>query len=72
LRAVTLTVVENDLEAEMLCGMLRANGIKCAYEKADAGGALAIYTASTQIGPTTVLVDETQLEEARKLLRESQ
>jgi Putative prokaryotic signal transducing protein len=65
---VTLTVVSNDLEAEMLCGMLRANGIECSYAKTDVGSALAMYTAISQAGPTTVLVDETRLEQARRLL----
>jgi len=65
---VTLTVVSNDLEAEMLCGLLRANGIECSYAKTDVGGALAMYTATSQAGPTAVLVDETRLEQARKLL----
>jgi sugar/nucleoside kinase (ribokinase family) len=68
--AATLTIVSNDLEAEMLCGELRANGIDCWYEKTDAGGALAMYTTTSQAGPTTVLVDATQLEQARKFLPE--
>ena len=62
---MTLTIVSNDLEAEMLCGMLRANGTECSYAKTDVGGAM--YTATSQAGPTTVLVDETRLEQARKL-----
>jgi hypothetical protein len=31
---VTLTVVANELEAEMLCGELRANGIACEHRSA--------------------------------------
>ena len=66
--AVTLTVVSNDLEAEMLCGMLRANGIKSAYEKTEAGAAIGMYRRTSQAGPTSVLVDETQLAQAQNLL----
>jgi hypothetical protein len=63
---VTLTVVGSDLEAEMLCGELRVNGIECSYEKAGMGQALG--SAVTASGPTAVLVEEQQLEEAQKLL----
>jgi hypothetical protein len=66
--AVTLTVVDNDLEAEMLCGLLRANRIECTYEKTQAGAAFGLALQTSQAGPTSVLVDETQLEEARTLL----
>jgi hypothetical protein len=65
---VMLTMVASGYEAEMLCGELRANGIECRYEKTDAGGALAVYTANAQAGATTIFVEEAQLEEARKLL----
>jgi hypothetical protein len=65
---VPLTIVPSGFEAEMLCGELRANGIECGYEKTDAGGGLAVYTANSQVGATTVLVEEAQLDEARKLL----
>jgi Putative prokaryotic signal transducing protein len=64
---VTLTVVATDLEAEMLCGELRANGITCSYDKTNPAAALGMYGVG-QAGPTAVLVEEEQLEEARKLL----
>jgi Putative prokaryotic signal transducing protein len=64
---VTLTVVSNQLEAEMLCGELRANGIPCSHETTSPAAALGIYAVG-QAGPTAVMVDETQLEEARHLL----
>jgi hypothetical protein len=69
---VTLTVVPNELEADMLCGMLQANGIACSHRTAglqstlygsDVGGVLY-----GQGAPTEVLVEEEQLDEARKLL----
>ena len=68
---VTLTVVPNDLEAEMLCGELRANGIECSYEKTNTAAALGMYGVG-QAGPSAVLVEEEQLEEARKLLPDDQ
>ena len=69
---VKLTVVPSGFEAEMLCGELRANRIESWYEKTDAGGGLAAYTANSQVGATTVLVEEAQLEAARKFLPNDQ
>lgn len=69
---VTLTTVANELEAEMLCGELRANGIACSQRNASIGSALygdAVAGAVFgQASPTEVLVEEEQLEEARRLL----
>jgi len=69
---VTLTTVANELEAEMLCGELRANGIVSSQRNASVGGVLygdAVAGAVFgQASPTEVLVEEAQLEEARKLL----
>ena len=64
---VTLTVVSNDLEAEMLCGELRANGIECTYEKTNPAAAVGQYGVG-QAGPSAVLVEEEQLAQAQRLL----
>jgi hypothetical protein len=64
--AVELTVVHDEMEAEVICGILRNHGIECGYRKTDAAGAWTVGFASG--GPTQVLVDETKLDEARKLL----
>ena len=69
---VSLTVVSNDLEAEMLCGELRANGIECCYRKIGPGANLGTYAMVGQGGPTEVLVDAGRLDEARKLLPDNQ
>ena len=73
---VSLTVVDNELEAEMLCGMLRANGIQCAHQNSSVGaaqyGAEVAGVVFGQGSPTEVLVEEAQLEEARKLLPDPQ
>ena len=68
---VTLTVVANEPEAEMLCGMLQANGIASTYRLTNlaAGMADASYAMG---GPREILVDEEQLEEARKLLPDNE
>jgi len=69
---VPLTVVANELEAEMLCGELRANGIGCEHRSAgmlaDSYGSAVAGAVFGQAVRTEVLVEEAQLEEARKLL----
>jgi len=64
---VTLTIVHDEPEAEMLCGLLRTDGLTCSYRKTDiAAGA---WTGGfARGGPIEVLVDEHDLEAARKLL----
>jgi len=67
--AVTLTVVGDEMEAEIVCGMLRANGIKCAYRRTNMSAGAGTYGGGFAIaGPTEVLVDEDDLDAARKLL----
>jgi hypothetical protein len=66
---VTLTVVGSQMEAEALCGMLRANGIACGYRVSDAASGIAMTTgASLSIGAVEILVDQQHLAEAQKLL----
>lgn len=64
---VVVTVVPDEVEADMVCGMLAANGIRGWYQKANAGAAIWTGTMAT-IGPVQVLVDETDVEDARRLL----
>jgi hypothetical protein len=65
-----LTVVGNELEAEMLCGMLRAHGIACTYRLTDLAAGMS--DASFAMGtPREILVEEERLEEAHKLLPNS-
>ena len=63
---VTLTVVPNEMEAEEIRGLLRVNGIESAYRATSTGGGLIGITGS--IGPTEVLVEESDLERAQDLL----
>jgi Putative prokaryotic signal transducing protein len=65
--AVTLTVVPNELEAEVICGSLRANGIACTYRKTDMAAGWTMGTIAG--GPIEVLVDESDLAAARELVQ---
>ena len=66
---IRLTVVTDEMAAEVLCGRLRASGIKCAHRKTDSAAAISAYGGGFAVaGPTEVLVDERDLEDARKLL----
>ena len=63
---VVLTVVSGEPEAEILCGLLQANGIDCAWRETDAiDSPLEDFTAA---GPREILVREPDLEAARALL----
>ncbi len=67
---VTLTVVANQIEAEILCGMLRANGIECAYRRTNVAAGMA-DAGPGMAGPQEVFVDGSRYEEARALLPSS-
>ena len=64
---VVLTVVHDEAEAEIICGLLRANGIECSHRKTDlAAGTWTIGFASG--GPVELLVKEEDLVAARELV----
>ena len=59
---VRLTIVWNEAEAQVLCGMLRTEGIPCIYRVTD-------QSAEVQFGGgREVLVNEADLARARELL----
>jgi Putative prokaryotic signal transducing protein len=63
---VVLTVVSSEPEAEMVCGLLRSNGIDCAYRDTDAiDSPLEDFTSA---GAREILVRPHDLEAARALL----
>jgi hypothetical protein len=67
--AVTLTVVGDEMEAEAVCGLLRTNGIECAYRRTNMSAGAGTYGGGFAIaGPTEVLVDENDLAAARKIV----
>ena len=63
--SVPLTVVD-EVEAELICGLLRSAGIKCAHRQA--GVASGSLEALNLGGPHEVLVAEEDLEAARELI----
>ena len=64
-----LTVVKDEPEAEILCGLLQANGIECAYRDTEAiDSPLEDFTAA---GAREILVRPADLEAARALLPDS-
>ena len=63
---VVLTVVQSEPEAELVCGLLRSNGIECAYRDTEAiDSPLEDFTPA---GPREILVRPDDLESARALL----
>ena len=63
-----LTVVSGTSEAEVLCGLLRSEGIKCAYRDTDAiDSSLEDFMAA---GAQEIVVQESDLEAAKELLPE--
>jgi hypothetical protein len=66
---VVVTVVSDEPEADVVCGLLRSAGIDCAYRDTEAiDSSLEEFTAA---GPREILVRESDVEAARALLAES-
>jgi Putative prokaryotic signal transducing protein len=69
---VELAIVANEMEADMLCGELRANGIECMHRATGIaahqfGSSMTSVTFGAGV-PTAVFVDERDLDRARALL----
>jgi hypothetical protein len=62
-----VTVVSNDAEAEMLCGLLRLEGIKCYFRKTNYGAGSTDGMLSS-FGPTEIVVGASDLERAHEVL----
>ena len=68
--AVVVKVVSDEPEAEIVCGLLRASGIECAYRDTEAiDSPLEDFTAA---GPREILVHAADLEDARALIGEDE
>ena len=66
---VVLTVVSDQPEAEIVCGLLQTNGIDCAYRDTEAiDSPLEDFTAA---GPREILVREPDVETARALVADT-
>ncbi len=63
-----LTVVPSGLDAEMLCGRLRLEGIRCYYRMTDVAGGAWVLGMGLAVGPVEVIVDAAKLERAQELL----
>jgi hypothetical protein len=63
---VALTMVRSEAEAELVCGMLRADGIACGYQQTNVGAGAA--DGFTRGGALEVFVAAEDLNRARKLL----
>ena len=66
--SVVLTIVPNEPEAEILCGLLKANGIDCDYRETDSID--SPIEGFVPAGPQEVRVRAEDLEAARALLPE--
>jgi hypothetical protein len=67
---VGLTVVRNEAEAEVVCGMLRSNGIACGYEQTNFGAGAA--DGFPRGGAVEIFVGEEDAPRARQLLEPDQ
>jgi hypothetical protein len=63
---VGVTVVANEPEAELVCGMLRSDGIECTYRQTNFGAGAA--DGWSWGGPFEIFVDEGDLDRARSLV----
>ena len=64
--SVVLMVVSGAPEADVVCGLLRSNGIDCAYRDTEAiDSPLEEFTAA---GPREILVRPSDLEAAKELI----
>jgi len=67
---VRVTTVPGEPEAEVFCGLLRANGIKCGYRPTDEADS-AFEGFGGEGGEREILVAPADLEAARALLDET-
>jgi Putative prokaryotic signal transducing protein len=61
-----LTVVRNELEAELVCALLRSAGVSCAHRITDYGA--GAWDGVPTGGPREIVVREEQLGDARAVL----
>jgi hypothetical protein len=56
------------MEADMACGLLRTEGIRCGHRQTTYGGAIAESVSG--FGPREVYVDPSDADRAQELLKE--
>jgi hypothetical protein len=69
-QGVPVTTVSDEVEAEVVCGLLRSAGIECGHRITDEMDSPLHGIASD--GPREILVHEPDLETARALLADAQ
>jgi hypothetical protein len=67
---VVVTTVADEIEAEVVCGLLRSNGFECGHRVTEATDSPLEGIASD--GPREILVHESDLERARSVLADAQ
>jgi hypothetical protein len=65
---IAVTVVPNEVEAGVVCGMLQANGVACRYSQTDFGAASMDGMPG---GQQQILVQASDVDRARELLAEA-
>ena len=67
---VVVTTVSGEMEADVVCGLLRSAGIECGHRVTEATDSALEGIASD--GPREILVHETDLEVAQAVLADAQ
>jgi hypothetical protein len=67
---VVVTTVSDEIEAEVVCGLLRSAGIECGHRVTEATDSALEGIAAD--GPREILVHATELEAARVVLADAQ
>ena len=67
---VVVTTVPGEMEAEVVCGLLRSAGIECGHRVTEATDSALEGIAAD--GPREILVHATELEAARVVLADAQ
>lgn len=67
---VRLTIASHEPQAELLCGLLRENGIQCVHRITNYAFGAGGEMPSSGAGPREVLVRPEDLERARSVLRD--
>lgn len=67
---VVVTTVSDEIEADVVCGLLRSAGLECGHRVTEATDSLLEGIAAD--GPREILVHESELEAARAVLADAQ
>ena len=68
---VVLDVVGSEFEADVICGLLRSEGIECEVQKTNLAVGMADAAASAA-GPREIVVHAEDLARAREILKDQQ